>query len=253
MIGPLTRAGRFLRWFLRPFASQEPSFYRAVTACLLAAGLFWQMNALNKTYTTRLELPVAWRFDTARFVPLRALPRRLPVIVTGQGWRLLRANLGVGVRPLELHPVSRGGTRYLPAAAHRDVQNSLEPLKMDEWPGDTLRLTFDRRVTRRFTLALAEPPTTVTPAARQAGRQAQQRYVARWEPATVLLRGPASVVAALPDPWPLVAEELPAPGDSTEQLMPLRGLPPQVVPNVREVRLHLRASVPSSARRSRQQ
>ena len=113
MIGPLTRAGRFLRWCLRPFAIQEPSFYRAVTACLLAAGLFWQMNALNKTYTTRLNVPLAWRFDTARYVPLRPLPTALPVVVTGEGWRLLRANLGLGVKPLELRPASRRGTRYL--------------------------------------------------------------------------------------------------------------------------------------------
>ena len=251
MIGPLTRAGRFLRWFLRPFASQEPSFYRAVTACLLAAGLFWQMNALNKTYTTRLELPITWRFDTARFVPLRALPRGLPVTVTGQGWRLLRANLGLGIRPLELHPVPRGGTRYLPAAAHRDVQNSLEPLKMDEWPGDTLRLTFDRRATRRLTLALAEYPASGASEARTSSR-AQRNYVTRCEPATVLVRGPASVVAGLPDPWLLVMEEFPAPGDSVEQLVPLRGLPPQVVPNVREVRLRLRTTVPA-ARRNQQQ
>lgn len=251
MVGPLTRAGRFLRWFLRPFASQEPSFYRAVTACLLAAGLFWQMNALNKTYTTRLELPVAWRFDTARFVPLRALPSGLPVIVTGQGWRLLRANLGLGIRPLELRPVPRGGTRYLPAAAHRDVQNSLEPLKMDEWPGDTLRLTFDRRATRRLALVLAELPADGPPDAHPVPSRTQRRYVTRWEPATILVSGPASVLAGLPDPWPLAVEEFPAPGDSVDQLVPLRGLPPQVLPDVREVRLRLRTVVPT-ARHNRQ-
>jgi len=47
-------------------------------------------------------------------------------------------------------------------------------------------------------------------------------------------------------------EEFPAPGDSVEQLVPLRGLPPQVVPNVREVRLRLRTTVPA-ARRNQQQ
>ena len=63
MDGPLTRAGGLVRWFVRPFAGQEPSFYRAITACLLAASLFWQMNALNKTYTTRLNYPLAWHYD----------------------------------------------------------------------------------------------------------------------------------------------------------------------------------------------
>lgn len=247
MIGPLTRAGRFLRWFLRPFASQEPSFYRAVTACLLAAGLFWQMNALNKTYTTRLNVPLAWRFDTARYVPLRPLPTALPVVVTGEGWRLLRANLGLGVKPLELRPASRRGTRYLPAAAHRDAQASLEPLKLDEWPGDTLRLSFDRRATRRLTLALADAPAALAPETPPAARN-RPRYAARFEPNTVVVRGPASVIAALPDPWPLAPEALPAPGDSANQVLALPGLPPQVLANVREVRLRLRA-LPALPRR----
>ena len=104
MVGPLTPAGRLLSWFVRPFASQEPSFYRAVTACLLAAAVFWQMNALNKTYTTELDYPLVWTYNTRRFVPLEALPTSVPVTVTGQGWRLLRCNLKVGVRPAELRP-----------------------------------------------------------------------------------------------------------------------------------------------------
>ena len=239
MTGPLTRAGRLLRWFLRPFASQEPSFYRAVTACLLAAGLFWQMNALNKTYTTRLDLPLAWRFDTARFVPLRPLPPTLPVTATGQGWRLLRANLGLGLRPLELHPAPRRGTRYLPAGVRRDVQNALEPLKVEEWPGDTLRLAFDRRATRRLTLALAAD--TADAAAGKFGLR--RRYVARFEPATLLVRGPATVLARLPDPLPLLPDGFPAPGDSADQTLTLRTLPPQVRPAVAQVRLRLRAVV----------
>ena len=206
------------------------------------------MNALNKTYTTRLDVPVRWRFDTARLVSLRALPPALPVTVTGEGWRLLRANLGLGLRPLELRPVPRRGTRYLPAAAHRDVQNSLEPLKMDEWPGDTLRLAFDRRATRRLALTLA-----LAPAASPADLPARQprRLVARYDPATVLVRGPASVLAALPDPWPLTVEQFPPAGDSTEQQVPVQGLPAGVVPNVRDVRVRLRTPAPAARPRRR--
>lgn len=237
MTGPLTRAGRFLRWFLRPFASQEPSFYRAVTACLLAAGLFWQMNALNKTYTTRLDLPLTWRFDTVRFVSLRPLPRSLPVTVTSQGWRLLRANLGLGLRVLELHPVPRGGTRYLPAGVRRDVQNALDPLKVEEWPGDTLRLAFDRRATRRLALVLADDISAGT----NSDFRPKRRYLARFEPVILVVRGPATVIAGLPDRFPLLPDEFPAPGDSSDQTLVLHTLPPQVRPAVSEVRLHLRA------------
>ena len=190
MDGPLNRAGRLLRWFVRPFAGQEPSFYRAITACLLAAGLFWQMNALNKTYTTRLNFPLAWHYDSARYVPLRPLPPRVGVTVTGQGWRLLRANLGWGTHPADLRPVPYPGTRYLPDESwRRGLQNALEGVQVNEWSGDTLRLTFDRYVSRRLPLAL--------PA------DSARRYKVTFMPAVITFRGPSSLVLALPNPYPV--------------------------------------------------
>ncbi|GAA4038829.1 hypothetical protein GCM10022409_25610 [Hymenobacter glaciei] len=195
MDGPLNRAGRLLRWFVRPFAGQEPSFYRAITACLLAAGLFWQMNALNKTYTTRLNFPLNWHYDSARYVPLRPLPAKVAVTVTGQGWRLLRANLGWGTHPADLRPVPYPGTRYLPDESwRRGLQNALEGVQVNEWSGDTLRLTFDRYVSRRLPLVL--------PA------DSARRYKATFTPAVVTFRGPSSLVQVLPSAY---AVAVPAP------------------------------------------
>ena len=208
MDGPLTRAGRLLRWFVRPFAGQEPSFYRAVTACLLAAGLFWQMNALNKTYTTRLNFPLAWHYDSVHYVPLRPLPTALPVTVTGPGWRLLRANLGWGTHPADLRPVPLPGTRYLPATAwRRGLQNALEGVQVNDWAGDTLRLTFDRYATRQLPLAL--PPDSA------------RRYTAHFTPAALTFRGPASLVSALPDPYPVMWPLPSARGSSEEVEVPV--------------------------------
>ncbi len=223
MDGPLNRAGRLVRWFVRPFAGQEPSFYRAVTACLLAAGFFWQMNALNKTYTTRLDYPLAWRYDSVRYVPLRPLPEALPVTVTGQGWRLLRANLGWGTRPAVLRPVPLPGTRYLPADAwRRGLQTALEGVQVTEWAGDTLRLTFDRYATRQLQLALP--------------RDSARRYSARFTPAAVSFRGPASLVNALPDPYPVLLPQAPAPSSGTDVEVTL-ALPTRVRASVPTVRM----------------
>jgi hypothetical protein len=209
MEGPLSRASRLLRWFVRPFAGQEPSFYRAVTACLLASGLFWQMNALNKTYTTRLSFPLRWHYDTARYVPLRPLPEQLPVTVTGRGWRLLRVNLGWGVQPAILRPVTVPGTRYLPAKAwRRGLQTGLEGLEINEWAGDTLRLTFDRYATRRLPLVLR----SVTPDSTQA-------YTARFTPAVLTFRGPSSIISQLPNPYPIVLVGAPADPDENLELV----------------------------------
>ncbi|HEX8657247.1 MAG TPA: hypothetical protein VF690_06925, partial [Hymenobacter sp.] len=213
------RAGRLLRWFVRPVAGKEPSFYRAITACLLAAGLFWQMNALNKTYTTRLNFPLAWHYDSARYVPLRPLPETVPVVVTGQGWRLLRANLGWGTHPADLRPVPLPGTRYLPAAAwRRGLQTALEGVQVNEWAGDTLRLTFDRYVSRRLALA----PDSAGPSS------------VRFKPAAVIFRGPASVVNGLPDPYPVALPQNFGSSRSREVELFLK-TPPRVRPNVPKV------------------
>ena len=223
MNGPLTRAGGLLRWFVRPFAGQEPSFYRAITACLLAASLFWQMNALNKTYTTRLNYPLTWHYDSVHYVPLRTLPARLPVSVTGQGWRLLRANLGWGTHPADLRPVPLPGTRYLPAGAwRRGLQNALEGVQVSEWAGDTLRLTFDRYASRRIELGL--PADSV------------RLYKASFEPAIISFRGPASMINALPSPYPIALPPTPARGSSEEVEVAVKA-PARVRPSVATVRL----------------
>lgn len=236
MDGPLNRAGRLVGWFVRPFAGQEPSFYRAVTACLLAAGVFWQMNALNKTYTTRLNYPLAWRYDSVRYVSLRPLPEALPVTVTGQGWRLLRANLGWGTHPADLRPVPLPGTRYLPADAwRRGLQAALEGMQVTEWAGDTLRLTFDRYASRRLLLALAS--------------DSARYYTARFTPAAVTFRGPASLVNELPDPYPIAWPQASA-GSSTGEVETAVNPPLRVRSSVPTVRLQRsRVAVPPHGRR----
>ncbi|MFD2719207.1 hypothetical protein ACFST9_10815 [Hymenobacter monticola] len=221
MAGPLTRASRLVRWFVRPFAGQEPSFYRAVTACLLAAGLFWQMNALNKTYTTRVSCPLAWHYDSARYVPLRPLPTALPVTVTGQGWRLLRANMGWGTHPADLRPVPLPGTRYLPPEAwRRGLQIALEGVQVNEWAGDTLRLTFDRYATRRLPLVLVS--------------DSAQEKAAHLTPAVAAFRGPATLINALPSPYPVALPPGTPDTDGTEVALVA---PAQVRPSVSSVRV----------------
>lgn len=202
MAGPLTPANRLLRWFVRPFASREPSFYRAITACLLAAGVFWQMNALNKTYTTELDYPLVWRYDARRYVPLLPLPATVPVTVTGQGWRLLRCNLRVDVRPAELRPRTLLTTREVSATAlRRSLETAFENLQIKPLVAAPLPVAFDRLSSRRLPLALA--PT-----------DSARSYAVRFTPESLTFSGPASLLARLPTPYPVSLPDAPA-GSST--------------------------------------
>ena len=231
MVGPLTPARRLLGWFVRPFASQEPSFYRAVTACVLAAGLFWQMNALNKTYTTELDYPLAWRYDTSRYVPLQPLPARVPVTVTGQGWRLLRCNLQVGVRPAELRPRALLTTRQISAPAlRRSLEMAFENLQIKPVTAAPVPVAFDRLSTRRLPLVLA--PT-----------DSARRYAVRFTPETLTFHGPASLLAKLPRPYPVVLPEAPA-GSTTGEMQLSVAAPAGVKVSTALVQVRLQAPAP---------
>lgn len=225
MLAPTTR---LLRWFFSPFYGQERSYWRAVTACFLAASTFWLLNALGKTYTTRIVYPLAWRYNATRFVPLQPLPTEVAVNVTGRGWKLLRKELMLSVKPAEITVRGLPATRYVTGATVRPaLQAAMEGLQFNYLVSDTLWVEFDRLVRRQL-------PLTLSPAADGSALP----YAARFQPAQVAFEGPASRVAALADPYPVHLPQAPASSTSGELSVPIGG-PNLVRTNVAEVRVRL--------------
>lgn len=225
---PLARSARLLRWFLSPFVGQERSYWRAVAACFLAASTFWVLNALNKTYTTRISYPVAWRYDETRYVPTQPLPTEVAVNVTGRGWKLLRRSLPLEVKPAELVLPALPSTRYVTHRSLRPaLQQAMEGLQFNYLLTDTLWVEFDRLVSRRLPLALS-------PAADGSALP----YVASFTPATIRFRGPASKVNSLPNPYPVHLPQAPAGSTTGDIRVPIGG-PELVEPDVQDVRVRL--------------
>ncbi|WP_324673720.1 hypothetical protein [Hymenobacter sp. GOD-10R] len=224
----LVRTVRLLRWFTRPFSGQEGSYWRAVTACFLAASTFWLLNALNKTYTTRITYPVVWQYDTKRYVPLSPLPTEVAVNVTGRGWKLLRKNLMIDVKPAEVRLRRLPATRFVTGSTLRPVlQASMEGLQFNYMLTDTLWVEFDRRVRREIPLALS-------PAANGSALP----YAARFQPASVVFEGPASMVNRLSNPYPVHLPQAPAGSSNGDISVPIGG-PALVRTNVEAVRVRL--------------
>lgn len=69
--------------------------WKAVVLCLSASTVFWFFNALNKTYTTTLNFPLEWNYNTDNYIPVQALPNSIRMNVTGAGWNLLRHSYGI--------------------------------------------------------------------------------------------------------------------------------------------------------------
>ncbi|RPD46107.1 hypothetical protein DNI29_13935 [Hymenobacter sediminis] len=225
---PSVRPVRMLRWFITPFFGQERSYWRAVVGCFLVASTFWLLNALNKTYTTRITYPLAWRYDESRFIPVQPLPKEVPVNVTGRGWKLLRRQLMLDVKPAELTLSTPAATRYVTARAIRPaLQQAMEGLQFNYLLSDTLWVELDQLVSRRLPLGLS--PAT---------NGSALPYDAHFEPASVVFRGPASKVSRLPNPYPVHLPQAPA-GSSTGDIRVPIGGPDLVQTNVQDVRVRL--------------
>ncbi|MET4105879.1 hypothetical protein [Hymenobacter sp. UYP22] len=219
---------RWLRWFVDPFFGQERSYWRAVTACFLIASTFWLLNALNKTYTTRITYPLAWRYDQSRFIPVQPLPTEVAVNVTGRGWKLLRRQLLLDVKPAELTLSTPAATRYLTARALRPaLQQAMEGLQFNYLLSDTLWVELDRLASRRLALGLSPATNGLA-----------LPYDAKFEPANVVFRGPQSKISTLPDPYPVHLPQAPA-GSSTGDIRVPIGGPELVQTNVQDVRVRL--------------
>lgn len=224
----LARSSRLLRWFISPFYGQERSYWRAVTACFLAASTFWLLNALNKTYTTRITYPLAWRYDSRRYIPVRPLPTEVAVNVTGRGWKLLRKNLLLDVKPAEVRLGRLPATRFVTGQSLRPaLQAAMESLQFNYILNDTLWVEFDRLITRRVPLALS--PNTDGSAL---------PYAAVFTPESIAFRGPAATVNRLGSPYPVHLPQAPASSSEGTMRVPIGG-PALVETDVQDVRVRL--------------
>ncbi|WP_400192686.1 hypothetical protein [Hymenobacter sp. B81] len=225
---PLQRARTLVRWFVQPLSGPERSFWRVVTSCLLAAVTLWLLNALNKTYTTRISYPLRWTYDADHFIPVRPLDEAVAVQVTGRGWKLLRNTLGLEVRPAEVVVRRLPISRSLPASALRPALiGTMEGLQLNAILTDTLYFEFDRLTERRLQLRLSP-----------ASDGSALPFAARFVPESVTFRGPATTLNALPNPYPVHLPQAPAGSTEGSIIVPIGG-PALVQTDVEQVRVKL--------------
>ncbi|OON70862.1 hypothetical protein [Hymenobacter sp. CRA2] len=225
---PLQTARSLARWFVRPLSEPERSFWRVVTTCFLAAVTLWLLNALNKTYTTRISYPLQWRYDEARFIPVRPLAGRVEVQATGRGWKLLRNTLGLDIKPAEVMVRHPGGSGAVPGTALRPgLVGAMEGLQLNAVLTDTVYFEFDQLVTRRL-------PLRLSPAANGTALP----FAARFVPAEVTFRGPAATLGSWPGYYQVHLPTAPAGSSDGSIIVPIGG-PALVETDVQQVQVKL--------------
>ncbi len=163
--------------------------------CLIAATLFWFLNALNKPgYTLNVEYPVRFVYNDSLFIPTSPLPKTVRVNVSSDGWGLLRHSWlpfrADPVNYLVKNPLQTTviNTSSLAAALTEHVKK----LHVNYIVADTVDIHFDRRATKTIQLRADSLHISLAP-------RIIVSSVINLTPRTIQVEGPAKLVRGLPD------------------------------------------------------
>lgn len=167
--------------------------WKAVVLCVFAAAIFWIFNALNKSYSTNINFPLAFEYDEEAYIPVKALPENVKLNVSGLGWDLFRKSSGLKVTPLRI-PLEN------PAEVKKIVGVTLPPLLSVQLEGiqinfvltDTLHLNIDPKVKRKILLRVHQVEQFLK-------KDYGLASAISIQPDSVWLEGPQSVINTLPD------------------------------------------------------
>jgi YbbR domain-containing protein len=169
--------------------SQSKTDYKAVAICLLAAIIFWIMNALNKEgYSERISFPLQFSYNDSLYIPTQPLPQKISVNVSGSGWSLLRKALALDITPIKYSINKPLKTKLLNTGSLTDsISEYIKDVKINYVVADRFELEFDRKISREFKVKIDSSNISL-----------KDRYVItsliNVTPRTITLTGPESVL-----------------------------------------------------------
>lgn len=167
--------------------------WKAVALCIVAAMVFWLFNSLNKEHTATISYPINFQYDETRFIPVKPLPTHVALNITGSGWDLLRKSLGFRITPLTMVLEKPTETFKIPPATVLPLAAvQLGMTKINHVANDTLQLRIEPRGKRKLKLVLNSKRLKF-----ELGYGIASN--AKISPDSVLLEGPQSLIAQMPD------------------------------------------------------
>lgn len=169
------------------------SNWKAVALCVFAATVFWLFNALNKSYTTNINLPLVFDYDQENYVAIRPLPEVVRFNVTGVGWNLFRRSAGLRVPPLVVplpqpNEVKKIVGSTLPAL----VSNQPEGFAINFVLTDTLHVAIEPKSAKWIKLGIDTPTLLFK---KGYGLISEVKVT----PDSVFIEGPVKLINSLPE------------------------------------------------------
>lgn len=175
---------------------------KVVVLCIAAATTFWILNALNKDdYNTIVDFPVEIIYDRNEFIAVTSPPKTLEIEISGNGWDLLRKyfNFNNDSYPIEIsNPSSKN--YILTADLKRSLGEFLSPTQLVSVLDDSLKYKIDKIKTIKVKPILDSMSYSMANNHRIVDKIA-------FNPASITLKGPASILDSLPETFPIVLDE----------------------------------------------
>lgn len=170
-------------------SSRKLSNLKVVVLCILAATTFWILNALNKdNYTTIVDYPIAWEYDTERFYPVKPLPKSIQIQITGDGWDLLRKYFNLNEPPYPIHLANPAEKKFLLTSdLKRSLGEFLTPTQLIGLLEDSIPYQIDRIESISLIPKLDSASYTLAKNAIIEGNIV-------FEPKSITVKGPSSVI-----------------------------------------------------------
>lgn len=186
----------------RRISSRKLSNLKVVVLCILAATTFWILNALNKdNYTTIVDYPIAWEYDTERFYPVKPLPKSIQIQITGNGWDLLRKYFNLNEPPYPIPLANPAEKKFLLASdLKRSLGEFLTPTQLIGLLEDSIPYQIDRIETISLIPKLDSASYTLAKNAIIEGDIA-------FEPKSITVKGPSSVIELFEGYFPVQLDQ----------------------------------------------
>lgn len=164
-----------------------------VLLCLAAGTTFWFLNALNKSYTTKIKYPINFIFDRDDVVVVNDLPEKVEIDVSGVGWNLLRKTFWFNVQPVNIPLNNPAEVKYIMGSSLVPfISEQLGELSLNYVVTDSLYINIDNKATSKV-------PVKVDSANISLQRGFRIVSPIRLSPDTVTFYGPSAYINELPD------------------------------------------------------